>query len=100
MDYFVSPERDRPLLINNGQKLRFIQTIDLDTSKWSGGSQRLAPGFDHHVGGVHATVKWGPLGTTSTRTAELTIDQPEISSADYVAVRKMLREWVERLKAP
>ncbi len=100
MDYFVSPERDRPLLINNGQKLHFIQTIELDTSKWSGGSQMLAPAFDQQVGGVHATVKWGDLGTTSTRTAELTIDQPEISSADYGAVRKMLREWVERLKAP
>ena len=36
-------------------------------------------------------------GQTLTRTAELTIDQSLVAQADYVAVRKMLRDWTDQL---
>ena len=88
--YFAVPERDRPLLINNGQKLHLIQTVE-----WSDTSAaKNRASFDQQVAGIHATITWKRTGEqTLLRTTELTIDQPLIAQADYVAVRRMLREW-------
>jgi hypothetical protein len=91
--YFAPPERDHPLLINNGQKLHLLQTV-----KWSDSSTagQYAP-FDQQSGGIHATIKWERMGQTLTRNAELTIEQPLVAQADYSAVRHLLRDWTDRL---
>jgi hypothetical protein len=95
-DYFASPQRDRPLLINNGQKLHLKQTMELTYRDNS--LAPSPPSFDQQAAGIHATVSWKSNGPQSwTRTAELTIDQPEVSQADYVPVRMMLRNWIEHL---
>ena len=96
-DYFASPQRDRPLLINNGQKLHLKQTVELTYSRDNPVASSPAS-FDQQAAGIHASVSWQPTGSQSwTRTAELTIDQPEVSQADYVPVRMMLRNWIEHL---
>jgi len=97
--YFAPPERNRPLLINNGQKLHLVQTVE--TFYAHDGPRPIidpdAP-FDQHVAGVHAMVKLEhATGDGWIRTAELTIDQPLIAQTDYVAVRQMLREWNQYL---
>ena len=96
-DYFASPQRDRPLLINNGQKLHLKQTVEL-TYRRDNPIAQSPPSFDQQAAGIHATVSWQSKGNLSwTRTAELTIDQPEVSQSDYVPVRTMLRNWIEHL---
>ncbi len=96
-DYFASAQRDRPLLINNGQKLHLKQTMEL-TCNPANPIAQSPPLFDQQVAGIHATVSWQSKGNlTWTRTAELTVDQPEVSQADYVPVRMMLRNWIEHL---
>jgi len=95
-EYFAAPDRNRPLLINNGQKLHILQVVESPTGS-SVPSERSP--FDQQVAGIHATVSWKP-GTdhaTLTRTAELTVDQPLVAPTDYVAVRKMLRDWTAQL---
>jgi hypothetical protein len=92
-EYFAPPQRDRPLLINNGQKLHLIQTVEMPGDAAS----HTAPAFDRTVAGIHATIAWKSAGTSLIRTAELTIDQPLVAQADYVAVRNMLRNWTQEL---
>ncbi len=95
--YFASPERDRPLLINNGQKLHLIQTVELTYAHYSPLAKDPPP-FDQQTAGIHATISWQIKGDQSwTRTAELTIDQPEVAQTDYVPVRQMLRSWSQQL---
>ena len=53
--YFAPPERDRPLLINNGQKLHLLQTVEwTDTFN----HHRIRPPFDQQTAGIHATITW------------------------------------------
>ncbi len=109
--YFAPPERNRPLLINNGQKFHLTQTVSYVI--YSHGHEPEPPNpecFDQTIAGIHATVLWkgegkakGDGGDSSwssrwTRTAELTVDQPLVAQADYVAVRHMLRDWTDHLK--
>jgi len=93
--YFPTPERNRPLLINNGQKMHLIQTVNL-LGKGKGPIDPPAP-FDQKVAGIEAKIAWQQKGDDYVRTAELTVDQPLVASTDYVAVRKMLRDWTEQL---
>jgi len=100
--YFAAPERNRPLLLNNGQKLRLIQTVNLAcTSTEFADTISLSP-FDQQAAGLHATILWKRAGSSSNwvRVAELTIDQPQIAQADYAPVRRMLRSWTEHLMSP
>jgi len=97
--YFAAPERNRPLLINNGQKLHLSQTVE--TAFLHDGPHPVVhpgPPFDQTVAGIHATIKLEQTaGGGWNRTAELTVDQPEVAAADYAAVRKMLRDWTDQL---
>jgi hypothetical protein len=91
---FAAPERNRPLEINSGQKLHLIQTVESIRES----SVDIEPSFDQQVAGIHATISW-KVGTdhVSTRTADLTIDQPLVAPSDYPAVRKMMRDWNQQL---
>jgi hypothetical protein len=93
---FAAPDRNRPLLINNGQKLHLVQTTEWHDTQAKG--ERVS--FDKQVAGIHATITWKQTGDqTRVRTAELTIDQPLVAQADYVAVRQMLRNWLQTLSS-
>jgi hypothetical protein len=95
---FAAPERNRPLLINNGQKMHLVQTLDLTSAHDKLTDAMDPPPFDQQIAGIHATVSWTQKGTNAwRRTAELDIDQPLVAQADYVAVRRMLRDWTDHL---
>ncbi len=95
---FASPERNRPLLINNGQRLHLSQIVDLAYAGDQAPVAKDPPSFDQQVAGVHATINWKHLNAHAwSRVVELTVDQPLISQADYAAVRQMLRNWNEQL---
>ncbi len=94
--YFAPPERNRPLLINNGQKLRLTQTVEFVYAKSD--TAQDPPPFDRQTAGIHATIVWKSTADhVLDRTAELTIDQPLVAQSDYPAVRRMLRDWNDQL---
>jgi hypothetical protein len=94
--YFAPPNRDRPLLLNNGQKLHVKQTLDL-VYDHGDPAQDPAP-FDATAGGLHARTTWERVGDHAwRRTAELDVDEPQVAQADYAGVRRMLRNWIEHL---
>jgi len=94
--YFAPPERNRPLLINNGQKLQLTQTVEL---VYAGNDPAQDPAaFERQLAGIHAAIAWKRTGDRAwTRTAKLTIDQPLVAQADYAGVRGMLRDWSDLL---
>jgi len=93
--YFATPERNRPLLINNGQKMHLLQVVTL-LGSGRGPVDPAAP-YDQKAAGIEAKIAWQVQGDDLVRTAELIVDQPLIAPADYVTVRKMLREWTDQL---
>jgi len=94
--YFASPTRDRPLQLNNGQKLHLIQTVDLT---YDHGEPMDPPvPFDETAGGLHAQTTWKLTGDHSVeRTAELNVTDPLVTQAHYVAARRMLRIWIDQM---
>ncbi len=94
--YFAPPVRNRPLLLNNGQKLHVVQTLQV-AYRHDPPSQVPAP-FDAQSAGFHATAQWKQVDAhTFQRTAELEVTQPLVASADYPAVRQLLRNWTHYL---
>jgi hypothetical protein len=93
---FAPPQRNQPLLINNGQKLHLKQTLEL-TYKASDPGYAPAP-FHAEAGGIRTSATWERTGDHSwRRTAELSVDNPLVSQADYPSVRRMLRNWTDNL---
>jgi len=94
--YFAPPERDRPLLLNNGQKLRLTQTVILI---YDHGDPPTGPApFKAEAAGLHAAASWKCIRAhTWQREAELEITEPLVPQTDYVAVRHMLRNWNDYL---
>jgi hypothetical protein len=94
--YFAPPTRDRPLLINNGQTLHLTQTLDL---AYDHGDPANPPApFEATAGGLHARTTWEHVSDHAwRRTAELDVTNPLVAQADYVAVRRMLRDWIGQL---
>jgi len=93
---FAPPLRDRPLLLNNGQKLHLIQTLDL---VYSHGDPAATPApLDASAGGVHVRAAWEKAGDHGwRRTADLKIDDPLIAETDYASIRRMLQNWTAYL---
>jgi hypothetical protein len=94
--YFAPPARNRPLLLNNGQKLHVIQTMQV-AYRHGAPAQVPAP-FEGESAGFHATAQWKQVDDhTFQRTAELEVTQPLVAAADYPAVRQLLRSWTHYL---
>jgi hypothetical protein len=94
---FAAPARDRPLELNNGQKLHLIQILDLIYAG-SGPASAPAP-FAEETAGVRVRTSWNRLGDQEwRRTAELDIAEPRIAPSDYAAVRRILRRWVDQTR--
>ncbi|MEI9998683.1 MAG: hypothetical protein WDO13_05705 [Verrucomicrobiota bacterium] len=96
--YFAAPERNRPLLINNGQNVHLTQVVDI---VYHTGAPADPPApFDRQAAGVHATAKWERVDDhTVRRTASVEVTQPLVASADYVPVRQLLRDWDHALSS-
>ncbi len=94
--YFAPPARNRPLLLNNGQKLHLTQTVELIYQQ---GEPVQAPvPFQGEAAGLRAKATWEHVeGHTWRRTAELEVNDPLIASADYASVHRMLRAWTDHL---
>jgi hypothetical protein len=96
--YFAPPERNRPLLLNDGQKLHLIQTVEWTYANPPAGANSLSPAFDQNAAGIHATITWKRTSDLAwSRIAELSVDQPLVAQADYATVRHMLRDWADHL---
>ncbi len=90
--YFVAADRDRPLLINDGQAMHLTQTVDVVYQQHAPDS--ALPDFAAQAGGVQATAKWQRVDDhTLRRSAEITISKPQVATSDYSAVRDLLRRW-------
>jgi hypothetical protein len=94
--YFAPPVRNRPLLLNNGQKVHVVQTVQVTYQK--GAPAEIPAPFDAESAGFHATAQWKKVDDhTFQRTAELEVNQPLVASSDYPAVRQLLRSWTHYL---
>lgn len=105
-DALAPRERDRPLVINDGQPWHFRQKLTL--------TYRSVPAARKQVS--NASPKWvQPTGVeankfslktdwktpiTVTRIAELEINQPRISSDDYAIFRNRIRTFTHLLSEP
>lgn len=93
MDGFSPITRDRPLRINDGQPLRFTQTVE-----WpSEATAPLPPKFETEVAGTSLSIQFDRSGETLKRTAVLDVQIPEISPENYAALRTALHDWNRRL---
>lgn len=89
--YFVASDRNRPLLMNDGQALHLTQTVDVVYQQHA---PDPAPAFTAQAGGIQATAKWQRVDDhTLRRSAEITVTKPLVATADYSAVRDLLRRW-------
>lgn len=89
---FSSPERNRPLRINDGQPFTARQTVRL-TYAGDAPSPLPAP-LALAVAGQNLSVTWKQIDSrTVERTAVAEIKNPLIPSADYAEVRKALHAW-------
>lgn len=95
--YFSSTTRNRPLVMDNGHKFQYTQTVE-----WSykeGAPASLPPPFKAESAGIRVSVEWSSAGGKSVRrVAALEVDQPTVASSDYVPVRKMLHGWLAAFK--
>jgi hypothetical protein len=90
--YFAAVQRDRPLLLNNGQNLHLVQTVDLVYH--AAAPADLPAPYDAKAAGFHATARWQRVDDhTLRRVTEFEVTQPLVATADYPAVRQMLRDW-------
>jgi hypothetical protein len=90
--YFTASERDRPLLLNDGQNLHLIQTLDVIYQQHA--PDPTLPAFAANAAGIEAAAQWQRVDDhTLRRSAELTVSRPQVAAADYGAVRDLLRKF-------
>ena len=89
---FDAPERDRPLLMNDGQEFTIEQTVRMPAGAVS--QDQSAASYDSEVAGEKMAVKWNKVDDkTIERIVRIEVKQPMVPAADYAALRKALREW-------
>ena len=95
-EYFAAATRNRPLLLNNGQKLNLVQTIDVIYQQ-NAPVDPPAP-FHAEAAGIRVSAEWQKVDDhTYRRTAKLDVEQPLVAAADYASVRDLLRQWTRYL---
>jgi len=91
--YFGPAQRDRLLVLNNGQKLHWVQTLELAFDH--GAYADVPAAFSQGAAGIRASVSWQRGSNLEwRRTAELLVIDPLVPKSDYVAVRRLLQQWV------
>jgi hypothetical protein len=92
LSIFDAPERDRPLLMNDGQQFAIEQTVRMPAGAIS--PEQSAVNYDSETAGEKMTVKWNKVDDkTIERIVRIEVKQPMVAAADYAALRKALREW-------
>lgn len=88
---FSPPQRDRPLLLNDGQPMSLRQTVLL---RYTAKPPALPAAWQKEVAGEKLSITWRQVdANTIERTALLELHQPLVPAADYAALRQALREW-------
>jgi hypothetical protein len=94
--YFGPTARNRPLFLNDGQRLQDNQTVE-----WSFAGPAPAPlpaPFHGEKAGVEVSAEWQRVDDRTWRlTSQLEVKQPTIAVADYAGVRALLRDWIHHL---
>lgn len=95
----AASERDRPLILNDGQKWQYRQELTLrflNPAK----EQTSQPTANEEVPGL-CTLRAQWLDTrTFHRTAICRVEQPHVSSAEYPKFRSAVRQWAAQLPLP
>jgi hypothetical protein len=94
MELFAAPERDRPLLLNDGHPCQGAQTLRL---RHAAAPATVPADWSAEAGGAKFSVKWQRIDpATIERRASVEIANATIAPGDYVAVRRALRDWSEQ----
>lgn len=98
--HFAAVERNRPMVINDGQPLRYEQSVEWKSAA-SGTDAALPPAFQREVAGMALSIHYRRRDAqTVERVAICDLRQPIIAPADYAAVRSAYREWLKLLQTP
>jgi hypothetical protein len=99
LDAFTSPERNRPLQLNDGQQFTGAQTVRLHFTKAAPASLPAPLSLD--TAGETLRVTWRKIDDhTAERVAEVQFKNPIVAPADYVALRTAVREWQKEMTKP
>ncbi|SDU12814.1 protein of unknown function [Verrucomicrobium sp. GAS474] len=94
---FAEADRERPMLLNDGQPLRFRQVIRYHFAQPREGTPP-AP-FSVQAGGEALSVTWTLRDAkTWEREAVLDLRQTRIAPADYRSIRRALKDWAVALQ--
>jgi len=92
LDAFTAPQRDRPLLLNDGQRFTGSQTVRMHYADAAPSS--LPPPVQLKAAVGTFTILWKKIdGRTVERVARAEFQQPLIGANEYSAVRQSLRQW-------
>ncbi len=98
-DYFIAPERDRDLILNDNQSVRLVQTVRLHYQDGSAPEvlredyRRELPG---HAWSIHY---FKEDANTWRREAVYDVRTPRVTPSEYASVRRELGQWLRRLRA-
>jgi hypothetical protein len=96
LNVFCTPERDRPLLLNDGQQCAGTQTVRLHYA--AGPPAKLPPSVAITAAGQTLRISWTKADAhTIERTAEISFPKATIPAADYAAVHRGVEDWTAAL---
>lgn len=92
LEFFIPPDRDRPVFLNDGQPFTLRQTLHLHFP--AGAPHEMPEPLDAEAAGEKLSVRWTrDDAKTLARTTCLEIRKPLVATADYQALRQALRKW-------
>lgn len=92
VDWLSTPERDRPMVLNDGQPLTYQQVVRYHFAGKAPAAGPATPPAT--VAGQQLDLKWTTAGAgILERKAELRLNQPIVATQDYTPFRRALRSW-------
>ena len=93
---FASPQRDRPMLLNDGQQFAGSQTVRLH---FAGAPPLPLPApVEIDVAGQKLSIQWRQIDPhTCERVASIAFKNATIPAADYAGLRRSVRDWTAAL---
>lgn len=92
LEFFIPPDRDRPVFLNDGQPFTLRQTLHLHYP--AGAPREMPETLDAEAAGEKLSVRWTrDDARTLARTTCLEIRKPLVATADYQTLRQALRKW-------
>jgi hypothetical protein len=91
---FATPQRDRPLLLNDGQQFAGTQTVRMHFAKDAPAT--LPQPVEIDEAGQSFRITWRQVDAhTCERIAAIEFKNPTVPAADYATVRRAVRDWTE-----